>query len=449
MAEQTSGTSLFDMLVGDTNKAIATLEAKAKTPQDMEVKFAEIEQKFEAASKIKNERDRTIRLKVLEAELGELQKDSVQEQEDLAQAVFGLNGMLESMGREYAELGGHTPEEQALVTTADIQLKEGEQQKVNASQKWNVLGARDRAIVVADTAIELAKQAVQEAKNESARLARQRLLKADIEGSLQEFMLRVGKTVDIMQARMGQIQAQLTAVGAQKIRAFEAKEQAAMAIEKLDGDLDTSEADLRHAEELLTTYENGSAQHVQQEKIVTGLRAQVEDLRGRRNTAFSVFQSKEKFAEELEIHERSQMKLRDNQRMWIVSLKSDTEERQTTFRSRLEAMKAASDQDIARQLDDLGAAVDQSNADYMARVGSASDRIRMEKMEKHPERVTRILETQAAQAEAIHEIRMRERTMIELFKERYNYDPTKSSFFSYEEGGGSEEKGVEKPAGVF
>ena len=88
-------------------------------------------------------------------------------------------------------------------------------------------------------------------------------------------------------------------------------------------------------------------------------------------------------------------------------------------------------EDIAKELDDLGYAVDQSNAEYMAAVGAASDRLRMEKIERHPERIAKMMEIQAAQAEALQRIIEREGRELAKFKKLYGIDPTKSSFFTY------------------
>ena len=125
------------------------------------------------------------------------------------------------------------------------------------------------------------------------------------------------------------------------------------------------------------------------------------------------------------------MKLRDNQDAWITLLRSDTEERLTTFRSRLEAMKAMSDQEAAEKLDSLGTSLDKSNVDFMAKVGSASDRRRMDMVESQPDRIKRIEEARAAQAEAQAAIREREKAALDEFRERYGLDPLDSSFFSY------------------
>ena len=79
----------------------------------------------------------------------------------------------------------------------------------------------------------------------------------------------------------------------------------------------------------------------------------------------------------------------------------------------------------------MGSALDKSNVDFMAKVGSASDQRRMKMVESQPERIKRIEEARAAQAEAQAQIREREKASLETFRERYGLDPLDSSFFSY------------------
>ncbi len=422
---------LLNQLTGATEQAVEDIEAREQAVIDLTQRFSELETEMDAAAKIRDERERDLRIKVLTADLGELRVDAEKEAEDLAQAVFGLNAMLESMGTEYARLNELNREEKALIGRNELRLERARKDLDSAEQRRFF---KRRALADAKSELTFAEQALKDATTEARRTARQRLLKADIEASLQEFMLRVEKTIQIMEHRKAVIEQQLAAVSMKKADAFKVKEQAARALEKLDQDLSTSEERLRVEEDQLEALENGSADHAEQTQKISLLRAEVEDLRGRRNTALVLFQSKEKFAAELEVHERTQMKLRDNQRMWITALRSDTEERVVTFRSRLEAMKAMADQDIAKQLDDLGADVDQRNVEYMARSGAVSDELRMKRMEKHPQRIAEIAAARAAQAEAIQRIRQRERKLIEQFKEQYGLDPTTSSFFTYIEG---------------
>ncbi|MFN8390687.1 MAG: hypothetical protein U0136_10390 [Bdellovibrionota bacterium] len=435
MTQTNDSAQVLQQLVQTTDQAVATLEARAAAGTNLEMQFADIQKKFDEAAKIADRNERDMRMRVLSANLEELRKDAGKEEQDLAQAVFGLNALLESMGHEYSELSSLSPAEQKIVADAEKRLTLAQGNRARAETKWFF---RQAAIQNADTELVNAKAGIDEAKAEAKRLARKRLLEADMASSLQEFMLRVEKTIQIMQHRMGELEAQVKMVSARKQKAFEIKEQAAKALEQLDQELNGKEADLKREEELLLTIEAGTNEHAHQSKVVSDLRATVEDLRGRRNTAFVLHQSKDKFAAELEIHERTQMKLRDNQRMWITSLRSDTEERVVTFRSRLEAMKAASDQDVAKNLDALGAEADRRNADYMASVGAASDRLRMDKIESHPKRVAEIAKIAAAQAEAIQQIRVREQAAIEHFKKLYGIDPTQSSFFHYQEGAESD-----------
>lgn len=425
-----AGTDLFKRLVQDTDASIASLDAK--TEADLNEHLDRFKKKFDEVEQIQDGKERDARVKVLEADFSKLRQGVREEESDLANAVLGLNAVLEQLGGEYQELQRLTPEEQELISEAEKKLEKAGQKLEKAKGKWQFLG-RDRSVAKANALIKEAEQELKDAKAEAHRQARRRLMEHDIGQSLQEFMYKVEKTISIIEHRVEDIKAQLASVSTRKTEAFRIKEESAADLEKFDNELNTAETELEREEDLLETFVNGTAEHTQQTQKVSDLRAKVEDIRGRRNNALVLFQSKEKFAAELEIHERTQIKLRDNHIMWITSLRSDTEERLITFKSRLEAMKAMSDQEVATQLDEIGSVLDQSNVEYMAASGYASDKVRMEKIEKQPERVAKIAKVQAAQAEAIQKIRLREKKAIEKFKKMYGIDPTESSFFHYED----------------
>ncbi len=435
MADSVSGTAeaqtdLFKRLVQETDASIASLDAKAD--KDLNDHLDVFKKKFEEAEQIRDEKERDARVRVLEADFSKLRESVRDEEADLAHAVLGLNTILEQLGGEYLELQHLTPEEKDIVSEAEKNLEKAKQNLEKAKGKWRIFG-RDRSVAKAKDLIKDAEQGIRDAKTEAHRQARKRLMAHKIEQSLQEFMYKVEKTISIIERRVESIKTQVDNVSSRKGEAFRVKEEAARELERLDNELNEAEAELAREEDLLETFVNGTPEHSQQMQKVSDLRARVEDTRGGRNNALVLFQSKEKFAAELAIHERTQIKLRDNHQMWITSLRSDTDERVVTFKSRLEAMKAMADQDVAKQLDDIGSAIDQANVEYMAASGYASDKVRMEKIEKHPDRVAKIAKIQAAQAEAIQKIRLREKKAIERFKEMYGLDPTESSFFHYEE----------------
>ena len=204
-------------------------------------------------------------------------------------------------------------------------------------------------------------------------------------------------------------------------------------MERLDSQLNEMEQKLRLAEQELEGLTNGSPEHVAKESEVSDLRNKVEGVRGDRNTALAVYNSKERFAQELQIHETTQRKLFDNQRIWIAVLKSDTQERLVTFSSRLDAMKGMSDQQVAQGMDQIGTEIDGRNAEIMANIGAASDRVRIEMFEAQPLRVQRILNALGAQAEAIAGMREREQKAIDAFRNQYGISPKAASFFTYGE----------------
>ncbi len=427
-----SSEDLLSALREDTEQAISSLNKTENV--NIEEKIAALEVQMNEAADIDDAKERELRMDVLKADFEVLRGDLQQEQEDLSQAVFGLNSLMNEMGQEYEDLMEPDGTEQQLIAKAKkvVESSEAKIRSIEDAPSWKfIFGSREKKLRGAREDLARAQSGVGTAELQVKKMARDRLMKASIEESLQQFMFKVDKTIEIMEMRRTEIQKQLGIVSHRKESAYQIKEEAAQILEKLDKKLTEQEAALQSKEAELDSLVNGSPEFVAAEKEVSALRKTVEEIRGRRNQALVLFQSKERFATELDVHEKSQMKLRDNQDAWITLLKSDTEERLVTFRSRLEAMKAMSDQDVAQNLDNLGTAIDKSNVDFMAKVGSASDRRRMEMVESQPERIRKIEEARAAQAEAQARIREREHEALKQFRDKYNIDPLDSSFFTY------------------
>lgn len=446
--ETTGGSSvdILDQLERDTQGALTKIEERSKS-MNLDAKLEELQREMDKTAAIVDMQERNIRVRVLNQTLEQLREEAAQEEQDLAQAVLGLNAKIESLGAEYQVLNQPAANELAVVTRAEDRLRAAktavpnrEMELARIAGMWfefrrsKARAKLEETIKIAEAAVQAAEAGVTEAQAESKRMQRLRLMKAKMDASLQEFTLRVAKTVEIMQRRVDIVKGEIASVQTRKKQSFEVKERAARVVEEMDQKLNHAEAELKEEEEKLVGLLNGTDEHAHQTQIVSDKRAQVEELRGRRNTAHVLFQSKERFSAELEIHERTQMKLRDNLTMWITLLRSDTEARVTTFKSRLEAMKAMSDQDIAKDLDKLGVAIDKSTAEYMAQAGAVSDRIRVERMEKHPQIVRKIMEIAAAQAEAHQIIREREAEVLRVFREKYGLDPLATSFFTYADG---------------
>jgi hypothetical protein len=421
---------MLQLLEDDTNQSLQRIEERTKnTPQELLRQIGEIDEQVAEVAKVKDKSQHDTRQKVLDASLEALRRSVADEEKDLSQAVLGLNALMNEMGLDYDNLTKSSDAEQALIGGAEARLAAAQQALPAAKSAW---WFKEAKIHNAQQAIEDAQKALADAKTKAAQMARQRIMKASMSDSMQEFLLKVNRTIGIMEARKKAIEVQIETVTARKKEAFRVKEGASQKLEELNLKLNQQETQLKQEEEAQTGLVNGSPEYVAQERKVSDLRHEVEATRGSRNNALVLFQSKERFATELEIHEKAQMKLRDNQRSWITLLKSDTQERVVTFNSRLEAMKAMSDQDVAQSLDKVGVEMDARNSEFMASVGSASDKARMGMIENQPERVKRISKALAAQAEAQQLIREREQQVIEDFRRKYGIDPLDSSFFTYQ-----------------
>jgi hypothetical protein len=422
--------AVLEELLGTAEKAATNVQARTLQQTNIETEIRQTENQLKEAVDRHQQQMAESRLRVLNSTLNGLRQDGIKEGEDLATAVFGLNAYLEGLGKEYANLGQPNADDKTELERAEggVRTLQAERDKVAAK---TIVLFRTSKLAELDQRVQAAHSRVEQTKVEIQRRVRDRLRKADMSASLQAFQLRVQKVIVIMSDRQKTIEEQIRIVGSRKLEAFRIKEEAAKALELLSKKLEDKQAELREAEERLKTLENGTEEYAAADKAVSELKGGVEDLRGKHNTALVLHQSKERFAIELETHERAQQLLRDNFRSWITLLKSDTEERVVTFKSRLSAQQAMMDQDAAAQIDKMGAEIDRRNADFMATAGAVSDRMRMEMVEDQPRRIQQLEATRAAQAEAIAEIRTREQSMIEYFKDRYDIDPTKSSFFHY------------------
>lgn len=394
---------------------------------DILEKINKTQEEIEEASNIEDKVERNTRLEILNSTMKDLREAADAEEVDLAEAVLGLNILIEKMGGEYGNLTELNVEEKKIISDAEDMVEIKNTAVSEAESSWMPFG-KDARIQEAKTAFENAKLNVESAKSEAKKQMRARLMNASMEDSLQTFQVKVERTISIMKDRLNDIKIQVEAVGIRKDAAFAAKEESAKDLEKYSQKVEDLESDLFDAEEELESYSNGSSEYTSQESKISNIKSDLEDARGSRDTALGIFQSKEKFAKELEVHEVAQKKLRNNQQTWIKTLNSDTEERIVTFKSRLEAMKASSDQEIAKELDKMGAAVDQNNVEFMAKVTVSSDKIMEDKVAAHPKRFEKMVKVQEALAEHVFKSDQKMKDMVSEMKDKYGVDPIKSQF---------------------
>lgn len=411
----------------DTLEALMGTQANPKAAVEVDEKLAELGNEMEEALKIRSEKLRGVRIAIINASLATLGQAVENEERDLSTAMVGLRELMERIGISFKDLTEPSLEEKQIIGRAEAAVRNAEAGLANAQGVWFFRRSR---IASAQETVTAAKTGLASAKAKAEQFARSRLMHARIDDSLQNYTTLVSKIIQIMMERKQQIDLQLTKVSERRIATVRLKEQALAKVEQLDEQLEQLEEKYKTASQELDGLVKGSAEYVKKEAEVLDLRNKVETLNGERNTALAIYQSKERFCEELQVHESAQRKLSTNQAIWIATLRSDTQERLVTFASRLEAMKAVSDQNVARNLDQVGVEIDARNIEVMAQVGTVSDKVRQEMFEQHPDRMARILNAAGAQQEAIAEMRVREKRAMEMFRSRYGVEPTAEAIFS-------------------
>jgi|GEM_PF-1419495 len=429
--QQAQRKSFLEQLETDTFGTLMGTGSRPDTVQ-LEQHIESLDGNIQKAMLAKDARLKQAHMAIVEADVSKLHKSIAEEEQDLAVAMVGLKELMEKIGLDYTELTQPSAGETSIVTAAECHVKTAEFNLMTAQRSWFF---KQKRTMVAQKELDRAKSALDAAKTKSQQLTRKRLMSATLDKSLQHFITQVARVVDIMTQRCQAIDVQLAKVTQRHQQALQLKQQAAARLQELDTSLDDEERKLHLLETERDGLINGSPEYSLKEAEVARQLDTVETIRGERNTALAIYNSKERFAQELQIHTTAQRKLRDNQRIWIAVLKSDTQERLVTFASRLEAMKGMADQQVAQGMDQIGTEIDGRNAETLARAGAASDKIRMEMFEAQPERVQRILNAMGAQAEAIAQIRKREQEAVKAFHERYGIQPQAQSFFTYTEEG--------------
>lgn len=413
-----------DRLATDTQEAIARLRERAGG--DASGVSAEL-QKLESLMKKGKVDEAKVNeaIGIITAKLGEQKALHEVETKDLAQAVLGLETMLNELGFDFADLETFSAAEQALVDEAGKAVAEAENGLRSAEGSWVFKEARVKA---ANEKIEVAKTALESAQVKAKNRQRQRLMSANMESSLQIFQARVANTIEIMESRIEAINSELKSVSTAKVRAQKVRTESVAAYQKAKKLVESLKTRVERAETDLEDLTSGTNERAAAENQLSDLKKSLVEAEGQLSQELAVMQSKEKFAAELAIHETAQQKLLDNHKMWVRLLKSDSEERVVTFHSRLEAMKADADQMAAKKLSELGRAVDQANATMMARIGAASDDARMTQLETHPDVMRKMQKVREEQAAAHRAVDKRFGSFIEEFQKNYGINPLDASF---------------------
>ena len=426
---------LLDQLADE--KKINQLKAKIekRSSSDFLNQLDNIESEIESAVKAERTTEDVVK-SIINAKFNTLNADVNANEKDLQELMLHLRAMLDSCGGEFAKLQELNDQEQNLINSAEAKVSKEKSELQNAesmSDAWNVLlGFKNRKIKknqkeLADAEIEL-----KSAEVEANRRYRDRLRNADIKDSLNRIISQVQGMIRIIEEMITTTDIQIDALKNRKELAFETKEKAAKVMEERLVELDDLEAKLKAAEAELEEMENGGPEYTQHQKKIADMKELRAELKGKYNIAMGILHSKERFVDQIVVHLEAQTTTKNNLKQLIGQLKSDTEERITTYESGLQLIQSATAQEAASIYEDAGTKTDQMITEIAAKVFVSSEQDRIERLKKHPGRMAELHKVLVAMAQATQKYKEKDLILMKEHGEKYGIDISQQFSWKYE-----------------
>ena len=428
----------FDLLeqLGDKSK-VEALKAKIEKKQGADISAAldRIEADIEKAVTDERTTEEVVK-DIIQANFQTLNEDVDETEKDLQELMLHLRAMLDSCGGEFAKLQELDPSEQAIVDRAKAAHTKAEQMLEKAEglpDLANLLfGMKNRRIKRYSKDVQEAVAEIKEAEEEANRMYRDRLKNADIKDSLDRIISQVTGMVSIIEGMIGDVEAQIEALKTRKDLAFQTKEKAAEVMKQRQADLEEIEAKLKAAESELEEMPNGTPEHTEQQKKIADLREARAEIKGKHDIALGIFQSKERFVDQIVVHLEAQTTTKNNLKQLIGQLRSDTEERVTTYESGLQLIQSATAQEAASIYEDAGVKTDQLITEIAAKVFVGSEQDRVDRIEKHPSRMAQLHKVLVAMAQATQVYKEKDAELMEAHREKYGIDVSETFSSRYE-----------------
>jgi hypothetical protein len=430
----------FDLLsqLGDEKK-VSALKAKIEKKKSVDIlsKLDEIENKIETAAN-DNKSQEEIVANIIDSNFDTINGDVKESEQDLQELMLHLRSMLDNAGGEFSKLQELNEEELKIVENAKTELADAEKALKDAegmSNAWNILfGYKNSKVKNTKADLEREVEELKQAELDANKSYRNRLRNADLEESLQRIISQVQGMTGIIEEMVEDTDVQIQALKNRKELSFGTKEKAAEVMKARKADLENLEEVLKREETALTEFQNNSPEYTEQEKKIADLREQRAELKGKYNIALGIFQSKERFVEQIVVHLEAQTVTKNNLKQLIGQLKSDTEERVTTYESGLQLIQAATAQEAASIYEDAGAKTDQKITEIAAKVLVGSEKDRIGRIKKHPKRMTELHSVLVGLAEATAKFKEQDRKLMKEHSEKFGIDVSETFSFNHEEG---------------
>lgn len=425
---------VVEATVKQVEKVKAGSSTVAKSLQEM---IAESEQKLDeviSRGKLTEEDIQSLQAGIILADLESARTSREEMRVDLGQAMVGLNESLAIIGENtYVQFGEETEEEKIIVSSAkerlqkaDARQRAAEAQVAVAGTKMKLFGIRKRAVdsaqkelSEANIELESAKAGVPAAEQRAKQIARERLQNSTIDDSLEAYTKMASDVEQVMIQRREDSLAEEEFVRARRETADQIKVEATEKLKTAEAEVSELETRVQTLKDELELLQSGTTEFARKELEIRNTSSELEEAQNRRNVALVVSDSKTRYVEELALHEKSLQKLRGNLESWIAALHSAAEERVATFRAVLQQQKMLDDQEVASQLDEVGAETDRRNLEFAAKAVVATDKARAEMMNSLPERMKAVRSVAAGLSAHLKETLEKDKEFLKSFHDKY------------------------------
>lgn len=427
----------FDLLsqLGDEKK-VNELKAKIEKKKSIDYVSAldDIENKIESSAESKTGEE--IAKEIIDSNFESLNGNVQETEQDLQELMLHLRAMLDNAGGEFQKLQELNPEEQKWVENAKKDLAKAEEALKDAqgmSNAWNILfGYKNSKVNSSKKELTEAEQGVKDTEAKANKSYRDRLRNADLKESLDRIINQVQGMTSIIEDMVEDVDVQIQALKNRKELSFATKEKAAEAMKARKASLEELEEKLQKEETALAELQNNSPEYTEQEKKIADLREARAEMKGKYNIALGIFQSKERFVDQIVVHLEAQTITKNNLKQLIGQLKSDTEERITTYESGLQLVQSATAQEAASIYEDAGAKTDQKITEIAAKVLVGSEKDRIERVKKHPKRMSELHKVLVGMAEATAKFKAEDAKLMKEHAEKFGIDVSETFAFKYD-----------------
>ncbi|MBU2929828.1 microtubule-binding protein [Winogradskyella psychrotolerans] len=378
-------------------------------------------------SKLAQEDDPESRQKILNATLDNVVDMAEKDRTTLLDAIKDLTDYQDEVGIMFEGFSALNAAEQKIIDDAVKRLERAKVELEDANNKpdtwWNNLWGRKSKIKDAEIELQNAQKERDASDNKAKAMFQQRIETADIQTLLNELSFKSQAAIKRLKDREIEIKEVEESLKTAIVEASNNHTKALQKKKEVEDKLEERYALLKQARQgLEEVADKQSTEYSDALGKVTTLEQKVEELEGLKNAYTTLAASKDSFVHKHNLTIKVLTSLRSNLQTHRAKLKSDTDERLKYYDGYVVALKARTDQEFAAILEHLGVKTDEHIGETLAAMHTASARARQEMMDNIPVHEKVMQGVYGSYAEALSEIREKDKSIQKNFAERYGID---------------------------